>query len=62
MTSAQQRVHALVKERATVTSIEVANELSWSRSWACHCLCALVRKGIVDVRNGEGGTYEWTAR
>jgi predicted ArsR family transcriptional regulator len=63
MTAGQQRVHAIVVQHETpVTAKQVAAELGISTNWACHCLAGLVAAGAIDVRNADGGTYEWSRR
>lgn len=44
------------------TSKYVAERLSITRDWACCILAELVARGILDVANADGGTYEWTTR
>lgn len=44
------------------TSKYVANRLAITTSWACHILAELVARGVLDVANADGGTYEWTTR
>jgi predicted ArsR family transcriptional regulator len=62
MTPTQRRVHALVDQYGAVTSKRVAAELGTSTGWALRCLSALVEAGAIDVRNADGGTYEWLRR
>lgn len=43
-----------------VTSLFIAARCGMTRGWATSILAKLVADGTLEVRNAEGGTYEWT--
>lgn len=62
MTPRQREARSIVEAETVVTSKTVADKLSISTNYATQLLGALVSAGVADVRHGQGGTYEWTAR
>lgn len=60
---ARDEVVAIVNAQhpTAVTSQQIADEMQRTRSWARACLRELVRTGVLDVSNGEGGIYEWSS-